>query len=209
MTQDDTRSRILQAASEVFVEKGFRKTTVRDICAAADANVAAINYHFGDKKRLYGQVLEMWMHEFVEAGEPTRGITPESTPKERLRAYVRSELRNLCTFDDPNDIRRKRTRQLLKVITADEPEDKVFECHECQMNELLVPIVTEFVGPMDEAMLEKARVAATSVLTHYFIESVYDRTTGFKSVEELEEMTDFLTAFIVGGLTALKEKYNE
>ena len=93
MKQDDTHSRILYAASDVFVEKGFKGTTVRDICTAADANVAAVNYHFGDKKRLYGKVLTMWMNEFVETGEPTKGITADSSPEDRMRAYFRSGLK--------------------------------------------------------------------------------------------------------------------
>ena len=48
-----TRSRILNAAGPVFADKGFRDATVRDICQAASVNLASVNYHFGDKQRLY------------------------------------------------------------------------------------------------------------------------------------------------------------
>ena len=50
---DKTRERILEAAGELFAERGFESTTVRDICQAAGANVAAVNYYFRDKERLY------------------------------------------------------------------------------------------------------------------------------------------------------------
>ena len=55
---DATRSRLLEAAGPVFAEKGFAAATVRQICQKADANVAAVNYHFRDKMGLYVAVLQ-------------------------------------------------------------------------------------------------------------------------------------------------------
>ena len=55
---NDTRTRILHVAAEVFAEFGFEKATVRVICEHASVNVAAINYHFRDKENLYIEVLK-------------------------------------------------------------------------------------------------------------------------------------------------------
>ena len=101
MADPNTKERILEAASRVFCEKGFKATTVRDICAEAEANVAAINYHFGDKLKLYHQVLKLWMEEMMTGADRQQGITDISTIEERLRAYVYGEFRSLCTYDDP------------------------------------------------------------------------------------------------------------
>jgi AcrR family transcriptional regulator len=49
----ETRSRILEVAERLFAERGFENTSVRDITAEADCNVAAVNYHFGGKDNLY------------------------------------------------------------------------------------------------------------------------------------------------------------
>ena len=50
---EDTRARLLQAALQLFSERGFAQTSVRAIAEAAGTNVAAIAYHFGDKAGLY------------------------------------------------------------------------------------------------------------------------------------------------------------
>ncbi len=53
------RGRLLDAAERLFAENGFEGTSVRQITALADCNVAAVNYHFGGKDKLY---LEMFGH---------------------------------------------------------------------------------------------------------------------------------------------------
>lgn len=48
----DTKTRILDAAEKLFGEKGFDGTSLRDITAEADVNLAAVNYHFQSKDTL-------------------------------------------------------------------------------------------------------------------------------------------------------------
>lgn len=54
--QEDTRERILDAAEALFAEQGFATTSLRAITAAAGANLAAVNYHFGSKDGLIREV---------------------------------------------------------------------------------------------------------------------------------------------------------
>lgn len=53
-----TRDAILESATRLFAAHGLDGVSVRDICADAGANVAAINYHFNGKDRLYQEVFE-------------------------------------------------------------------------------------------------------------------------------------------------------
>lgn len=53
-----TRERILHAAEGLFAEHGFETVSLRDITGAAEANVAAVNYHFGSKDNLIDAVVE-------------------------------------------------------------------------------------------------------------------------------------------------------
>jgi AcrR family transcriptional regulator len=55
---EGARARILDAALDLFGERGFDGTTVRDIAARAKVNVAAVSYHFGGKHKLYRAVAE-------------------------------------------------------------------------------------------------------------------------------------------------------
>lgn len=51
--QPDTRTRLLEAGLDHFGRVGFEGANIRAIAAAAGANIAAINYHFGGKRGLY------------------------------------------------------------------------------------------------------------------------------------------------------------
>ena len=55
---------ILKTAGEVFAEKSCRKATIRDICKHSGANLAARNYYFGNKEKLYLVVLKYY-HELA------------------------------------------------------------------------------------------------------------------------------------------------
>lgn len=52
-----TKLRLLQAAETLFVDHGYEALSLRQITRAADANLAAVNYHFGSKEQLLHQLL--------------------------------------------------------------------------------------------------------------------------------------------------------
>ncbi|MSV35798.1 MAG: TetR/AcrR family transcriptional regulator [Bryobacterales bacterium] len=57
-TLSATKTRILDAAEKLFGEKGFDGTSLRDITAEAQVNLAAVNYHFQSKESLMAAVIE-------------------------------------------------------------------------------------------------------------------------------------------------------
>lgn len=56
-----TEEKILEAASEVFTEKGFAGTRTRDIAEEAGINLALLNYYFRSKEKLFEQVMKVKM----------------------------------------------------------------------------------------------------------------------------------------------------
>ena len=56
------QDRLLDAAEELFCEHGFEGTSIRDIAATADCNIASVNYYFGGKENLYVAVWRRHLH---------------------------------------------------------------------------------------------------------------------------------------------------
>jgi AcrR family transcriptional regulator len=84
----ETRARLVKAASQLFGRDGFKKVTVRQICRAARANVASVNYHFGDKTGLYREVLRVAIDTMVETSRTAREAGNGLPPEERLHRYI-------------------------------------------------------------------------------------------------------------------------
>jgi AcrR family transcriptional regulator len=89
VTEDlETRARLLKAAEQLFAARGFKDVTVREICRAARANVAAVNYHFGDKLGLYRDALQAAIDAIRETDEAGRRAGAGRSPEEKLRRYL-------------------------------------------------------------------------------------------------------------------------
>ncbi|BDQ37552.1 TetR family transcriptional regulator [Pseudodesulfovibrio nedwellii] len=207
MSKETTRNKILFAASDVFCEKGFDKTRVRDICAIADVNVAAVNYHFGDKQNLFYRVLALWMEEFVEKADLQKRMDTKTTPEEKFREYIYAELGSLCVYNDPEGLTLNRVRLILQELTAEDHKPEVFECHKELEQKVIYPVIKELISPCeDPEVIHNACIAATSMTTHYFLMAMDDPKFALQTIEDLDFSTDFLTTFALGGLKAIKEK---
>jgi len=87
---------LLEAAGEVFADRGFRDATIQDICRRADANIAAVHYHFGDKEQLYRTVIQYAEERAAESAPAD--VAPDAPAEKRLRAHIESFLVRL--FDE-------------------------------------------------------------------------------------------------------------
>lgn len=88
----ETRKRVLHAACDLFSDKGFRRTTVADICRSARANQASVNYYFRDKAGLY---IECWKYAVARFGEDLFTKRENTPPREQLRHYIFTLMKNL------------------------------------------------------------------------------------------------------------------
>lgn len=97
MTSEGTKQRLVEAAGHEFAAHGFQAATVRAICRRAGANVAAVNYHFGDKSALYREaVLEAYRCGVPDEPEADfSGVAPDDA----LRRFVDLFLERVLALD--------------------------------------------------------------------------------------------------------------
>jgi AcrR family transcriptional regulator len=100
MSKDEIRMRILEAAGPIFAEKGFETATVRDICQAAGVNVAAINYYFGDKEKLYIEAVKA-AHDPAGDDDALLEWSPGTPPRQMLRDYIHGMAKRILSERAP------------------------------------------------------------------------------------------------------------
>jgi AcrR family transcriptional regulator len=205
-----TRRRILEAAGEVFAEAGFRTATVREICKRAGVNIAAVNYHFGDKERLYIAVLKYWKAVAFERYPADQGVDGSDPPEKRLRAFIRSVLRRILDADHASMFPKLVVREYIEPTPAlDTWVDEAIR----PMFRLLSNIVEGLLGKgVPEVTV---RMCCTSVVSQclYFAYArpVMKLLFGQESFEGrgIEVIADHITAFslhAIRGFAAGQEK---
>ena len=80
---------LLAGAKKCIYEKGYARTTARDIVAASGTNLASIGYHYGSKEALLNRAM---FEAIDEVGEElvraiTAGVGPDAPPEQRFAAF--------------------------------------------------------------------------------------------------------------------------
>ena len=90
---DSPRGRLLSAAAHLFRDKGFDRTTVRDIAASVGIQSGSIFHHFKTKEDILYAVMEEVIHFNTE--RLRQAVASHATGKEQLRALIRAELQSI------------------------------------------------------------------------------------------------------------------
>jgi AcrR family transcriptional regulator len=204
MLHKDTETRLIDTAGQVFAETGFQAAKVRDICARAGANLAAVNYHFGDKLGLYQEVLR---YAACAAGDLSNfdPSLPGRTPEERLRGFVRGLMQHMYGEGRPAWPVRLMTHELAQPTPA---FDGVVEHVIRPRHEALRALVGLIIGlPPDH---RRTRLCTQSVMGQVIVyahgREVLSRLWPDLQFtpDTLDEIAAHIAAFSYAGLRAMR-----
>jgi TetR/AcrR family transcriptional regulator, regulator of cefoperazone and chloramphenicol sensitivity len=198
----ETRARVLDSAKRLFGERGFKRVTVRDICRAAKANVAAVNYHFGDKLGLYREVLQSATDAMRETNDLARKAGQGQPPEEELRRYIGVFLHRVLT-PGSEAVHRLITREMNDPTPA---LDTLVEQGVRPRVEYLSGVIARMIGgdPRDQRVLRcVASVQAQAVA--YFPNPIATRM-GFNfkpTPAEIDRAAHHVATFSIAGVRAV------
>ncbi|MCB9480266.1 MAG: CerR family C-terminal domain-containing protein [Desulfobacteraceae bacterium] len=209
---DDTKKKLIEAAGEIFAQKSFRFTTVREICKLAGTHVGSVNYHFRDKEGLYEAVLQ-YSHIYVlEKYPPDLGLTQTSTPQEKLRAFIHSFLLRILDEGVPAWHGKLMAQEFANPTNA---VHKLIEKSIKPLHLYLGSIVRELLqvekGHRNETAVFLCSQSIVGQCLQYFkgkevIEAICPR--GF-SARDVEMLTEQITLFSLGGIQETKKQIIE
>jgi AcrR family transcriptional regulator len=170
----ETRTRILEAAASIFAEHGFAATTIRMICGLAQVNLAAVNYHFGNKEGLYSETIRYVRRRAYDRYPTTYGLSPDATEEEKLLAFIRSFL--LRTSCDERNLEFG-TLVMREMVEPTSALDMMVDEGIRSLFGQLVDIVRSLMGTAvtEETVLACARSIISQCLFYLFSRSVINR----------------------------------
>jgi AcrR family transcriptional regulator len=202
VAHDPTKVRLLEAAGEEFAEKGYEVARVRAICERAGANLAAVNYHFGDKEQLYIEVLR----EAHRCGmEPAEGMVPDAVlslpPAAQLRIFIHHFLGRVLMVCHPEAWQ---NRLMIREMLSPTPFSEVLVRETIRPRFERMKSLMRLICP--EANERRLNVLVFSMIgqcLHYkMARRITERLIGVEAYRELdlEYLTDHITSFCLAAL---------
>ena len=200
-----TQKNLLMAASEIFAEKGFRDATIVEISKRAETNVAAVNYHFGNKETLYREAWRQSFRDSIKAHPPDGGVDANAPPEMRLKGQVAALLRRI------NDKNNREFHIVNKELAN--PTGLLEEVMKEEMMPLrrrIMAMMREILGP--ENPETTVRFCTVSILSQCvipaFINIVEKPLTDIEDVslriDDIEDYARHVVAFSLAGINRVR-----
>ncbi len=206
---EDTRARVLRAATALFAARGYRATTIRDIAARARVNVASGHYHFGSKRSLYLEVLRQQFAAIRRTLETREGPAGPGRGRRALEQRFRTRVQTMLD---------------LQIGPESLPHAALLHREMADPSEALGIIVREFMTPMMTEMsdvlaqlapglppktIERCTLSVAGQAVFFFtIRPALLERWGLRAYPPgfTKEVADHITAFSLGGLDRIARR---
>ncbi len=206
-----TRQSILDSACLVFSEKGYHRATIDEICKAAGANIALVNYYFGDKASLYDAV---WKQSFDCTSKkfPLDGGSGGSgSPQERLGTVIHAMLKRVFATDNCGIFSRLMVQEMAcPTLTLSNIVDRAIR----PQSDHICSILRELLGGdkieqriINEYMISIMGQCIIFASNRPLRSQLLAKNDFFE--KDVERLADHITRFSLAGLEAAKRDPNQ
>lgn len=204
---DETRQMLIDAATGVFIESGFRAARVRDIADAAGIRLSAINYHFGSKEGLYFAVLQ-YHAENVIRSTPLTPPDPGLSLEERFRFFIGAFVMRVLDPESPSRIARLIVREASNPTSAlDMMFERFIQPQYSVLNELIAELYGADTPP--DTIARAAIGIVGQIIVYAALQPLVAkfRPTFYGNAAKLEELAQHIADFSWAGLQALAAQH--
>jgi len=201
----ETRQRLLQVAERLFAERGFRYVTVREICRAARANVAAVNYHFGDKLGLYREIVQSAVERMRATTDAARRAGAGQAPIDELREYITTVNRRLLAATD-GTLHRVIAREMYDPTPAlDELVEQGLRPRIAHLGALVARVLE---CDIDDPRVQRCSASIQAQTLAYLPNAVADRIGRPEKLTSarIDEIAAHIAEFSLAGLDAIRRQ---
>ena len=199
----DTRRRLVEVGARLFAERGFKKVTVRQICKAADANIAAVNYHFRNKLGLYTEVARVAIDVMRVKVEAAMRANDGGTVRDALQLYIRALLEQLAGQGHESWIHKLMTHEMtdptpaLDLIVEEGIRPRLRDLSKLVSELMQCPVDDERVGRCVASIRGQCLVYLPNPVSRLILGQ-----QGFTG-DQLDQIAAHITEFSVAGICAV------
>jgi len=206
---DDTRQKLIDSAGEVFAEKGFAQTTIRDICQRAGTNVAAVNYHFGSKEDLYIEAVKAAHFEQCKLSD--QELPPDLQPEEALRYFIHEMMTDMLDRESPSWKFELIMREMSHPTQACEELVRDYIGPKFELLESLLEVLLPSEMPLPQRRLFAFSIVGQCLLYRYHrpVGRMLVGEQEFEALFDVERLTDHLYGFCLAGIRAAEVRSTE
>lgn len=197
-----TRLQLLETAGQVFAEQGYARATSKEICERANANIAAVNYHFGSKDGLYAAVLEEAHARLVSIDIVRHVARGKASTADKLRRLLTQIVGEIAKRDQGAWELRVLSRELMAPTPL---LDRVMANQVAPKLKLVGALIGDLLGvPATQPAVSRCLVSIIGPCGFLLITNPDWQKRMFPALAvDTDGLIDHMVAFTFGGLNAI------